>query len=50
MKGKHAFTLNDIRKDFGVTPHNVIDQSMIINFEMKKISGGEAKQNPRDST
>ena len=37
--------------DFGVTSHNVIDQSMIINFEMKKISGGdEAKQNPRDST
>jgi hypothetical protein len=35
--------------DFGVTSHNVIDQSMIINFEMKKISGGEAKQNPRDS-
>jgi hypothetical protein len=32
--------------DFGVTSHNVIDQSMIINFEMKKISGGEAKQNP----
>jgi hypothetical protein len=30
--------------DFGVTSHNVIDQSMIINFEMKKISGGEAKQ------
>jgi hypothetical protein len=27
-----------------------IDQSMIINFEMKKIFGGEAKQNPRDST
>ena len=23
--------------DFGVTSHNVIDQSMIINFEMKKI-------------
>jgi hypothetical protein len=22
--------------DFGVTSHNVIDQSMIINFEMKK--------------
>ena len=36
--------------DFGVTSHNAIDQSMIINFEMKKISGGEAKQNPRDST
>ena len=36
--------------DFRVTSHNVIDQSMIINFEMKKISGGEAKQNPRDST
>jgi hypothetical protein len=36
--------------DFGVTSHNVIDQSMIINFEMKKISGGEAKQNPRYST
>ena len=36
--------------DFGVTSHNVIDQSMIINFEMKKTFGGEAKQNPRDST
>ena len=36
--------------DFGVTSHNVIDQSMIINFEMKKIFGGEAKQNPWDST
>jgi hypothetical protein len=36
--------------DFGVTSHNGIDQSMIINFEMKKIFGGEAKQNPRDST
>jgi hypothetical protein len=36
--------------DFGVTSHNVIDQSMIINFEMKKISGGEAKQNPREHT
>ena len=36
--------------DFGVTSHNVIDQSMIINFEMKKIFGGEAKQNPQDST
>ena len=35
--------------DFGVTSHNVIDQSMIINFEMKNIFGGEAKQNPRDS-
>ena len=35
--------------DFRVTSHNVIDQSMIINFEMKKISGGEAKQNPRES-
>jgi hypothetical protein len=23
---------------------------MIINFEMKKIFGGEAKQNPQDST
>jgi hypothetical protein len=33
-----------------VTSHNVIDQSMIINFEMKKIFGGEDKQNPRDST
>ena len=36
--------------DSAVTAHNVIDQSMIINFEMKKIFGGEAKQNPRDST
>ena len=36
--------------DFGVTSHNVINQSMIINFEMKKIFGGEAKQNPPDST
>jgi hypothetical protein len=36
--------------DFGVTSHNVIEQSMIINFEMKKIFGGEAKQNPLDST
>jgi hypothetical protein len=36
--------------DSAVTSHNVIDQSMIINFEMKKIFGGEAKQNPRDST
>jgi hypothetical protein len=36
--------------DFGVTSHNVINQSMIINFEMKKIFGGEAKQNPWDST
>ena len=36
--------------DSGVTSHNVIDQSMIINFEMKKIFGGEAKQNPWDST
>jgi hypothetical protein len=36
--------------DSGVTSHNVIDQSKIINFEMKKIFGGEAKQNPRDST
>ena len=36
--------------DSGVTSHNVIDQSMIINFEMKKIFGGEASQNPRDST
>ena len=36
--------------DFGVTSHNVIDQSMIINFEMKKIFGGEANQNPWDST
>ena len=29
----------------GVTSHNVIH-----HFEMKKIFGGEAKQNPRDST
>jgi hypothetical protein len=29
---------------------SIIDQSMIINFEMKKIFGGEAKQNPLDST
>ena len=29
---------------------HTIDQSMIINFEMKKIFGGEAKHNPRDST
>jgi hypothetical protein len=36
--------------DFGVTSHNVIDQLMIINFEMKKIFGDEAKQNPQDST
>jgi hypothetical protein len=36
--------------DFGVRSHNVIDQSMIINFEMKKIFGGESKQNPRDTT
>jgi hypothetical protein len=36
--------------DFGVTSHNVINQSMIINFEMKKIFGGEAKQNPPDSS
>jgi hypothetical protein len=66
MKGKHAkkfkfhkFVARVIKMinfitisilDFGVTSHNVIDQSMIINFEMKKISGGEAKQNPWDST
>jgi hypothetical protein len=37
---------------FIIDVHNidVYNQSMIINFEMKKISGGEAKQNPRDST
>ena len=47
----HQFTASNYPiLDFGVTSHNVIDQSMIINFEMKKIFGGEAKQNPRDST
>jgi hypothetical protein len=30
--------------DSGVTSHNVIDQSMIINFEMKKIFGGVQSQ------
>jgi hypothetical protein len=35
----------------GVTSHlEVIDQSMINIFDMKKIFGSEAKQNPRDST
>jgi hypothetical protein len=33
-----------------VTSHYVIDQSMISNSEMKKTFGGEAKQNPPDST
>jgi hypothetical protein len=42
--------INKVILDFGVTSHNVIDQSMIINLEMKKIFGGEAKKNPRDST
>ena len=42
--------INLLILDFGVTSHNVIDQSMIINFEMNKIFGGEAKQNPQDST
>ena len=30
--------------------HYVIDQSMISISDMKKILGGEAKQNPWDST
>jgi hypothetical protein len=30
--------------------HYVIDQSNISNSEMKKTFGGEAKQNPPDST
>jgi hypothetical protein len=42
--------MSELILDFGVTSHNVIDQSMIINFEMKKILWDEAKQNPRDST
>ena len=29
--------MSELILDFGVTSHNVIDQSMIINFEMKKI-------------
>ena len=33
-----------------VTLHYEIDQSMISISDMKKISWGEAKQNPRDST
>jgi hypothetical protein len=33
-----------------VTSHYVIDQSNISNSEMKKTFGGEAKQNPPDST
>jgi hypothetical protein len=33
-----------------ILDNSIIDQSMIINFEMKKIFGGEAKQNPLDST
>jgi hypothetical protein len=50
IKMINSITISTCILDFGVTSHNVIDQSMIINFEMKKISGGEAKQNPRDST
>jgi hypothetical protein len=34
---KQVPLLNILILDFGVTSHNVIDQSMIINFEMKKI-------------
>jgi len=34
----------------GVTSHYVIDKSMISISDMKKILGGEANQNPRDST
>ena len=34
----------------GMTPYYVINQSMITICDMKKMLGGEAKQNPRDST
>lgn len=34
----------------GVTCHYVIDQSMISISDMKKITWGEANQNPLDST
>ena len=34
----------------GMTPYYVINQSMITICDMKKMLGGEAKQNPLDST
>jgi hypothetical protein len=40
----HFYTLHS-----RVISHYVIEQSMISIFDMKKISGSEAKQNPRDS-
>jgi hypothetical protein len=52
MKGSKLFVfqvyLINSRFQSDITQWNY--QSMIINFEMKKIFGGEAKQNPRDST
>jgi hypothetical protein len=36
--------------DSGKISHYIIDQSIISIFDMRKILGGEAKQNPRDFT